>query len=84
MTTLARPPQGRLHERRTQRRACASCRASAALPLTPNQLTVGGFLLNVVAGVLIYEEHWVWATVVFVAGSVIDALDGAWHAPTAR
>ena len=48
-----------------------------SIPLTPNQLTTGGFLLNVVAGVLIYEQHWVWATVVFVAGSVIDALDGA-------
>jgi phosphatidylglycerophosphate synthase len=48
-----------------------------SVPLTPNQLTVSGFLLNVAAGVLIYEEHWVWATVVFVAGSVIDALDGA-------
>jgi len=48
-----------------------------SIPLTPNQLTTLGFLLNVAAGVLIYEQHWVWATVVFVAGSVIDALDGA-------
>jgi len=48
-----------------------------SVPLTPNQLTTAGFLLNVVAGVLIYQEHWVWAAVVFVAGSVIDALDGA-------
>ena len=48
-----------------------------SIPLTPNQLTTCGFLLNVVAGVLIYEQHWIWATVVFVAGSVIDALDGA-------
>jgi CDP-diacylglycerol---glycerol-3-phosphate 3-phosphatidyltransferase len=48
-----------------------------SVPLTPNQLTTFGFLLNVGAGVLIYEQHWVWAAVVFVAGSVIDALDGA-------
>ncbi|HET7429268.1 MAG TPA: CDP-alcohol phosphatidyltransferase family protein [Gaiellales bacterium] len=48
-----------------------------SVPLTPNQLTTAGFLLNVVAGVLIYQEHWVWAAVVFVVGSVIDALDGA-------
>ena len=48
-----------------------------SVPLTPNQLTTTGFMLNVVAGVLIYEEHWVWASVVFVVGSVIDALDGA-------
>jgi CDP-diacylglycerol---glycerol-3-phosphate 3-phosphatidyltransferase len=48
-----------------------------SIPLTPNQLTTIGFGLNVIAGVLIYERHWVWATVAFVAGSVIDALDGA-------
>ena len=48
-----------------------------SVPLTPNQLTTAGFLLNVVAGVLIYQERWVWAAVVFVVGSVIDALDGA-------
>jgi CDP-diacylglycerol--glycerol-3-phosphate 3-phosphatidyltransferase len=48
-----------------------------SIPLTPNQLTSLGFLLNVAAGALIYERHWVWATVAFVAGSVIDALDGA-------
>jgi phosphatidylinositol phosphate synthase len=48
-----------------------------SIPVTPNQLTTLGFLLNVVAGVLIYEQHWIWATVVFIVGSVIDALDGA-------
>jgi CDP-diacylglycerol--glycerol-3-phosphate 3-phosphatidyltransferase len=48
-----------------------------SVPLTPNQLTTFGFMLNVAAGVLIYERHWVWATVVFVIGSVVDALDGA-------
>jgi CDP-diacylglycerol--glycerol-3-phosphate 3-phosphatidyltransferase len=48
-----------------------------SIPLTPNQLTSLGFLLNVAAGALIYERHWVWATVAFVAGSVVDALDGA-------
>ena len=48
-----------------------------SLPLTPNQLSIAGFTLNVAAGVLIFEQHWVWATVVFVVGSVADALDGA-------
>ncbi len=48
-----------------------------SVPVTPNQLTVVGFSLNVVAAVLIYEEHWVWATIVFVLGSVFDILDGA-------
>jgi CDP-diacylglycerol--glycerol-3-phosphate 3-phosphatidyltransferase len=48
-----------------------------SVPITPNQLTSLGFVLNVAAGALIYERHWVWATVAFVAGSVIDALDCA-------
>jgi phosphatidylinositol phosphate synthase len=48
-----------------------------SVPLTPNQLTTSGFLLNVAAGALIYERHWVWAAAVFILGSVIDALDGA-------
>src|SRR6476660_619297 len=48
-----------------------------SVPFTPNQMTVTGFLLNVVAAVLLVEQHFVWATVVFVSGSVIDALDGA-------
>jgi CDP-diacylglycerol---glycerol-3-phosphate 3-phosphatidyltransferase len=52
-------------------------RSFTSIPLTPNQLTSFGFLLNLAAGALIYERHWVWATVVFVAGSVVDAMDGA-------
>ena len=36
-----------------------------------------GLSLNAVAGVLIYGEHFVWATVAFVAGSILDILDGA-------
>lgn len=48
-----------------------------SVPFTPNQMTVTGFLLNVVAAVLLVEQHFVWATVAFIAGSVIDALDGA-------
>lgn len=48
-----------------------------SVPLTPNQVTVAGLSLNVVAAVLIYQEHFVWATVAFVAGSLLDILDGA-------
>ena len=48
-----------------------------SLPVTPNQLTVTGFLLNVAAAVLIVQEAFVWATVVFVTASAADALDGA-------
>ncbi len=48
-----------------------------SLPFTPNQVTVAGLSLNAVAAVLIYEEHFVWATVAFVTGSILDILDGA-------
>jgi phosphatidylinositol phosphate synthase len=48
-----------------------------SLPITPNQLTVAGLSLNAVAAVLIYREHFVWATVAFLSGSVLDILDGA-------
>ncbi|MGZ4430958.1 MAG: CDP-alcohol phosphatidyltransferase family protein [Gaiellales bacterium] len=48
-----------------------------SLPVTPNQLTVAGFSLNVAAAALIYERHFVWATVVFVLASILDILDGA-------
>ena len=48
-----------------------------ALPFTPNQLTVAGLTLNAAAAVLVVERHFVWATAVFVAGSILDILDGA-------
>jgi CDP-diacylglycerol--glycerol-3-phosphate 3-phosphatidyltransferase len=40
-------------------------------------VTVAGLSLNGVAAVLIYQEHFVWATVAFIAGSILDILDGA-------
>ena len=48
-----------------------------SVPLTPNQVTVAGLSLNGAAAVLIYHERFVWATVAFVAGSLLDILDGA-------
>jgi CDP-diacylglycerol--glycerol-3-phosphate 3-phosphatidyltransferase len=49
----------------------------ADAPVTPNQITVVGFSMNVVAGVLIYERMWILATVVFILASILDILDGA-------
>jgi CDP-diacylglycerol---glycerol-3-phosphate 3-phosphatidyltransferase len=49
----------------------------SSIPVTPNQITVAGLTTNGVAAVLIYREHFVWATVAFVAGSLLDILDGA-------
>jgi CDP-diacylglycerol--glycerol-3-phosphate 3-phosphatidyltransferase len=48
-----------------------------SIPFTPNQITVAGLSLNACAAVLIYHEHFVWATVAFVSGSILDILDGA-------
>jgi len=48
-----------------------------SLPFTPNQIPVAGLSLNAVAAVLIYEHQYVWATVAFVTGSILDILDGA-------
>jgi CDP-diacylglycerol---glycerol-3-phosphate 3-phosphatidyltransferase len=48
-----------------------------SLPFTPNQVTVAGLSLNGVTAVLIYEEHFVWATIAFIVGSILDILDGA-------
>jgi CDP-diacylglycerol---glycerol-3-phosphate 3-phosphatidyltransferase len=48
-----------------------------SLPFTPNQVTVAGLSLNAVTAVLIYERHFVWATAAFIAGSILDILDGA-------
>jgi CDP-diacylglycerol--glycerol-3-phosphate 3-phosphatidyltransferase len=45
--------------------------------VTPNQLTALGFSLNIVAAVLLFEEQYVVAGIVFLVGSIIDILDGA-------
>jgi phosphatidylinositol phosphate synthase len=46
-------------------------------PVTPNQLTALGFSLNVVAAVLLWNETYIVAGVVFLVGSLVDILDGA-------
>jgi CDP-diacylglycerol---glycerol-3-phosphate 3-phosphatidyltransferase len=45
--------------------------------VTPNQLTALGFSLNIVAAVLLFEELYIVAGIVFLVGSIIDILDGA-------
>jgi len=46
------------------------------LNVSPNQLTVAGALLNLVAAVLLGLGYLIPAGVVFVVGSVLDMLDG--------
>jgi phosphatidylglycerophosphate synthase len=44
--------------------------------LTPNAISLTGFVLNVVAAVLVWQELFVWGGVAFIVGSVCDTLDG--------
>ena len=44
--------------------------------LTPNAISLTGFLLCAVAAVLVWQEHLFWGGFAFVVGSVCDTLDG--------
>ena len=44
--------------------------------LTPNTISLTGFILCVVAAVLVWQEHLFWGGMAFVVGSVCDTLDG--------
>jgi CDP-diacylglycerol--glycerol-3-phosphate 3-phosphatidyltransferase len=44
--------------------------------LTPNAISLTGFVLNVVAAVLVWERYFFLAGIAFVVGSVCDTLDG--------
>ncbi len=44
--------------------------------LTPNAISVTGFVLNVVAAVLLVEKLFFLAGVAFIVGSIMDTLDG--------
>lgn len=60
------------------RRAVAGIVSRATrLPVTANQVTAAGFLMNVAAAVLIFQEWWIVAGIVFIVGSILDVFDGA-------
>jgi CDP-diacylglycerol---glycerol-3-phosphate 3-phosphatidyltransferase len=44
--------------------------------LTPNAISLTGFVLNVVAAVLITQRYFFLAGIAFIVGSVMDMLDG--------
>jgi len=44
--------------------------------LTPNAISLTGFVLNVVAAVLVFQELFVLGGLAFIVGSVMDMLDG--------
>jgi len=47
------------------------------IPVTANQVTVAGFLINVIAAVLVYREAFIAGGLVFLLGSILDIFDGA-------
>jgi CDP-diacylglycerol--glycerol-3-phosphate 3-phosphatidyltransferase len=44
--------------------------------LTPNAISLTGFVLNVLAAVLVWERYFFLAGIAFIVGSVCDTLDG--------
>jgi CDP-diacylglycerol--glycerol-3-phosphate 3-phosphatidyltransferase len=44
--------------------------------LTPNAISLTGFVLNVVAAVLVWQELFILGGIAFIVGSVCDTLDG--------
>jgi CDP-diacylglycerol---glycerol-3-phosphate 3-phosphatidyltransferase len=44
--------------------------------LTPNAISITGLIGNIVAAVLIFENHFVFGGVAFILGSVCDMMDG--------
>ena len=46
--------------------------------LTPNQISMAGFTLNVVAAVLVWQHEFFIGGVVFIVGSICDTLDGGY------
>ena len=76
------PPAGRERPRRTRQRGEGPTTQEFVRNkliesrLTPNAISLTGFVLNVVAAVLIWERLFFLGGVAFVVGSVMDTLDG--------
>jgi CDP-diacylglycerol--glycerol-3-phosphate 3-phosphatidyltransferase len=70
-------PGGQLRDVRTSQEFRAYARGRLIESrLTPNAISLTGFLLNVVAAVLVTQRLWVLAGLAFIVGSVMDTLDG--------
>jgi CDP-diacylglycerol--glycerol-3-phosphate 3-phosphatidyltransferase len=70
-------PGGQLRDVRTSQEFRAYARGRLIESrLTPNAISLTGFVLNVVAAVLVTQRLWVLAGVAFIVGSVMDTLDG--------
>lgn len=47
------------------------------LRISPNQVTIAGTVLNVVAAILVVANHLIYAGIIFLAAGCCDMLDGA-------
>ena len=76
--TESTPPPGRRARRDTPtaRRLEALRDKLVASRLTPNQISMAGFVLNVIAAVLVWQHEFFIGGVVFIIGSICDTLDG--------
>ena len=73
----AEVPGGQLRDVRTSQEFRAYARGRLIESrLTPNAISITGFVLNVVAAVLVTQRLWVLAGLAFIVGSVMDTLDG--------
>jgi CDP-diacylglycerol--glycerol-3-phosphate 3-phosphatidyltransferase len=70
-------PGGQLRDVRTSQEFRAYARGRLIESrLTPNAISLTGFVLNVAAAALVTQRLWVLAGVAFIVGSVMDTLDG--------
>jgi len=75
MASERQPVRERLVARSAERREVVRTRLIESR-LTPNAISLTGFVLNVVAAVLVLERLYFLAGIAFIVGSVCDTLDG--------
>ena len=70
-------PGGQLRDVRTSQEFRAYARGRLVESrLTPNAISLTGFVLNLAAAALVTQRLWVLAGLAFIVGSVMDTLDG--------
>jgi CDP-diacylglycerol---glycerol-3-phosphate 3-phosphatidyltransferase len=70
-------PGGQLRDVRTSQEFRAYARGRLVESrLTPNGISLTGFVLNLAAAALVTQRLWVLAGLAFIVGSVMDTLDG--------
>jgi len=73
-----RRPGGRRRDTAMARRLEVLRDKLVASRLTPNQISMTGFVLNVIAAVLVWQHEFFIGGVVFIIGSICDTLDGGY------